>query len=1165
MKIKTFLGNFLAAVLLISSTTVAHADPINEAAARKIATAFCAENSNQSEVTLVKRAARSEAKARRLSSSTQVTSPYYIYSRGEDQGFVIVAGDDCLPEILGYTESGNWDEASQVPALQGWLQMYADLIENVQASGQSVSRKTTARRAAATATAKQDIDILLTSHWHQSWPYNNHCPTITGTSNLAATGCVATAATQVGYYFRKDMPDELQSSTPTYEYGDAPVTRSVPKGTPLKWGIMLDNYNESHPSEYDDAVAEYVFAMGAACWMTYGSSSGAQTPEVVNAYSNYFDMDSKNLWKSTTTQTAWENLIYKDLQEGRPIVYAGYTENNEGHCIVLDGYRTSGNLFHFNFGWGGQGDGWYTVDDVTGVNGYGTNQDMVYNITPRKQNLSATLSINSGFYVYHDNPITVTITNNGTLDYSGVYLFLSTSNSKPTALSSAKVSDTESVLPNDGSVSTFTYELRPSSEREYYLFLTDNKLNVLAQQKVEAVNSENQLSVQSIQTAGSTNTQDVNGEKFAQVNGTQALVIVHVENTSSVSYEDSPRLTLYGSTDGGSSFSLVGTKYADRVKIPSGESGDIYFSISSTSTCPIDTNVLYRAVLKNPLSTHSDAQITYAEGVDSITRFILHATQEELSATLHGDTLVFSGLWNANTYRTICSRTSNAAANIYDLTAVREVGIVPQGIGNALAYIGEDAVLNSGINIVDLSTASAEHLVLSMDYNFHPLTTFTAKECEITLKGEPNQWFLFTAPFTAELPTGVVAKEIQSHSTSGISKKATLVRTLEVGKTYMLMLSSSRTKTLSASNVTIQPLPAVNVDTAVVGTFVTTTAPAGAYEIGEGDTQYFVSTQEVFSVSPFSGWFYDSKMSNQFRANSEIALDPAYLEVGQAIAYGYETLDEYASILSSAAQQLLTDSLSLAEQHFALRDFADRTTALHYADSLLALVDACKTQLKPVLDAETDMTGCIRNPSFEEKVTSSASVGSTVGWTAESSSVRVVLNSNVTYRGVGADGDNILYSCVGDSMGYGISQTITGILPGLYRLTAKVACAEDDSVTLYANDNITIAYPHPFGIYYLNEASVDSIIVTATDPTLTIGVKEGGWYKADDFRLTYLRGLTPEEDPVAIEDIHTGLSNADSLRPDAIYDLTGRRLQAAPSHGLYIEIKNGVVTKRFCR
>lgn len=1164
MNSKNTLGKLLTAVLLIASSALAYADPISEAEARKIASNFCAENTYQTEVTLVKRATRTEAKARNLSTSTQATSPYYIYSRGENQGFVIVSGDDCLPEILGYTESGNWEEASQVPALQGWLQMYAELIENVQASGQSVSRKAAARRAATTS-SKHDIDILLTSHWHQSWPYNNHCPTITGTSNLAATGCVATAATQVGYYFRKDMPDELQRSTPTYGYGDAPVTRSVPKGTALKWGIMLDNYNASHPSEYDDAVAEYVFAMGAACWMTYGSSSGAQTPEVVNAYSNYFNIDSKNLWKSASTQTAWENLIYQDLQEGRPIVYAGYTESKEGHCIVLDGYRASTNLYHFNFGWGGQGDGWYTVDDVTGVNGFGTDQDMVYNITPRKQNLSATLSVDNGFYVYHDNPVTLTINNNGTLNYSGIYVFLNTSASAPTALSSAKISDTETILPNDGSATTLTYELRPSTARDYYIYVTDKKLNILAQQKVTAANCENELTIRSIQTSGSTRTEEVNGEQFTIVNGTQAFVIAHVENTSSSSFEDTPRLDLYGSTDGGDTFSLIGTKYADRAQIAAGESGDFYFSITNTSSCPVDTNVLYRAVLKSPLCSRSEVKVNYADGSDSIARFILHASTEELTATLQGDTLVFAGTWNANTYRTICSRNANAAATIYDLTTVREVGIVPQGEGNALAYIGEEAALNTGTNVVDLSTASAAHLSLSMDYNFHPLTTFTAKECEITLKGTPNKWFLFTAPFTAELPTGVVAKEILSHTTASISNKTQLVRTLEGGKTYLLMLSSNRTKTLSATNVTIQPTPSVNTDTALVGTFVTTTAPAGAFQISDDDTQYFVPSDEAFSVAPFSGWFYDSKVTRQFRANSEITLDPAYLEVGQAIASGYETLDEYASILSTAAQQQLTDSLTTAEQHFALRDFADRTTARNYADSLLALIDACKTQLKPVLDSETDMTGFIRNPSFEEKLTSSASVGSTIGWTVGASSVRVVLNSNVTYRGVGADGDNILYSCVGDSMGYGISQTITGLLPGLYRLTAKVACAEDDSVTLFANDNTTVAYTHPFGIYYLNEVSIDSIIVTATAPDLTIGVKEGGWYKADDFRLTYLRGLTSEEDPVAIENIHVDGSTSSAQRPDAIYDLTGRRLKAAPAHGLYIETRNGVTTKRFNR
>ena len=51
-------------------------------------------------------------------------------------------------------------------------------------------------------------------------------------SGRALTGCVATAAAQVIYYWRKELPDRSQYDTPTYGYGDAPVTESFPKGLP---------------------------------------------------------------------------------------------------------------------------------------------------------------------------------------------------------------------------------------------------------------------------------------------------------------------------------------------------------------------------------------------------------------------------------------------------------------------------------------------------------------------------------------------------------------------------------------------------------------------------------------------------------------------------------------------------------------------------------------------------------------------------------------------------------------------------------------------------------------------------------------------------------------------------------------------------------------------
>lgn len=1143
-----------AALIGAASAATLQADPIDASQARHIAASL--DGLSDSQVTLVAQAPRDEAKSRGLSASTRSTSPYYIYSRGEGQGFVIVSGDDCLPQVLGYTENGSWDDASQVPALQSWLAGYAALVEDAQASGQNVSRQSAQRRAAGAA----DIDVLLTCHWHQSWPYNSHCPTITSNGNTAATGCVATATAQVGYYFRKDLPEELQASTPTYGYGDAPVTRSVAKGTPMKWGMMLDNYNSSHPSDYDDVVGEYVFAVGAATWLTYGASTSGQTSNVVNTFGSYFAIDSKGADKSGYSQTAWEKLVYQNLSEGRPLVYSGVHDTSGGHCIVLDGYRASTNLFHFNFGWGGQGDGWYTLDDETGVNGFHAYQYMVYDITPRQQNLSASMEVTQGFFVNHDNEVRLSVANNGTLAYSGLYLFMSTSNSKPTSLSSARASDASTQLAADGEAVTLSLVLRPSTAHHYYLTLTDKKLNVLCQTEVDAVACDNELSLQRLSVLGSDRVETAQGEAYTVVDGNRVLLAATVENNSEESYEDSPRLQILSSTDGGATFTEVGTKYADRTVIAAGESGQFTFDVTNTTTCPIDTAVLYRAVLMNPLTTRSDAHVTYAEGQDSVFRFILHQSPADLTATLSGDTLRFAGCWNSSRYLDFCTRKANAAASIYDLTAVSGVTEVPAVEGSsAIAYVAAQSTAD-GVNVVRMGDQpSASDLRLEMGQDFKPLTPFSAARAQLTLHATPCEWFLLTVPFTVELPYGIVAKQIDKHTTSGINNRTTLVSTLEAGHTYLAMLSSDRHNVLSAEQVDVAIAPVANADTAVVGTYVNALPPTGALVPDQASPQYFSAPADGASAQAFTGWFYDSSSSRSFRANSSLTLDPAYLELAQAIEQAYATIDLYATTSSPDALSQLADSIGVAEQLFTLRT-AEATSAVRaVADRLSALADSCGLTVKKGLDRQKDMTSYIVNPSFEESQTSTTS-GSTWGWTLDGTSARVVVNSNVSYMGVGADGSYILYSfSSADSTGSGVSQTLAGLAPGLYRLSAKVGGALGHTVTLYANGQTAPTATHSYGPYYLTEATVDSIVVLA-DTELTIGIKSGDWYKADDFRLTYLRALTPEEDPVAIDGVQADPDRSVRLA-DALYDLTGRRLAAAPAHGLYIEVKDGQARK----
>ena len=122
------LSLILSALMLSASVM---ADPIDAEKAKSLAAQFMPSANSQPQ--LVKTASRRSTSGRRLAPAYQKTAPYYIFSRGENLGFVIVSGDDALPEVLGYTESGDYDEDNMSPFLRWYLNYYGSMIEDAHA------------------------------------------------------------------------------------------------------------------------------------------------------------------------------------------------------------------------------------------------------------------------------------------------------------------------------------------------------------------------------------------------------------------------------------------------------------------------------------------------------------------------------------------------------------------------------------------------------------------------------------------------------------------------------------------------------------------------------------------------------------------------------------------------------------------------------------------------------------------------------------------------------------------------------------------------------------------------------------------------------------------------------------------------------------------------
>ena len=114
--------------------------------------------------------------------------PYYVFNAAHEQGFAIIAGDDRVAPLLGYSDRGSIDASNMPPALAAWLDEVAAAV---------ASMPETAAPAAETKEATPVVDALVKTQWYQLTPYNDKCP-----AKDVYTCCVATAMAQIMNYHR---------------------------------------------------------------------------------------------------------------------------------------------------------------------------------------------------------------------------------------------------------------------------------------------------------------------------------------------------------------------------------------------------------------------------------------------------------------------------------------------------------------------------------------------------------------------------------------------------------------------------------------------------------------------------------------------------------------------------------------------------------------------------------------------------------------------------------------------------------------------------------------------------------------------------------------------------------------------------------------------------
>lgn len=296
--------------------------------------------------------------------SDQETASYYVFPHGEGKGFTIVSGDDCLPEIVGYTDQGTYDEASLPESYKSFMKAYQEMVEAVTKGDQATLRnlaEVKAYRSSVNSTHSKAVSPLLGNiAWNQTKPFNNMCPIYDG-KNRAVTGCVATAMAQMMAYYKH--PKQLLQDIPEYTkkwFGRDVAVPGISKSDGIyDWDNMLPFYSTaegSYTKDQANAVAKLMFHCGAAVQMGYGEQSGANlTPAPLAKYFGYDADMMLDLSRSLYSLTEWTQILDNELAAGRPVFYSG-----SSHQFICDGSDGQG-LYHINWGWGGYQDGYFDI------------------------------------------------------------------------------------------------------------------------------------------------------------------------------------------------------------------------------------------------------------------------------------------------------------------------------------------------------------------------------------------------------------------------------------------------------------------------------------------------------------------------------------------------------------------------------------------------------------------------------------------------------------------------------------------------------------------------------------------------------------------------------------------------------------------------------------
>ena len=283
-----------------------------------------------------------KAKAKSRAATTASRSDAYYVFNNDAGGFVIIAGDDAVTPVLGYTSTGSFDAENLPDGLKDLLKSYE---RQIAALGDNYVANRTATRAAFTGEK-----LLKTAEWNQYAPFNKYTP------NNYVTGCVATAGAIVMKHHGYPVKG---TGSHSYTWNGKTLTANFEHD--YDWASMPAKYDGTNDAAFD-GVARLMADLGVAVEMQYSKNgSGAYIGNMISALQKYFGYSKLTYlaYIYDMEAEAWNAKLRGEIDANRPILYSASDASAGGHSFIIDGYKDES--FSVNWGWGGYCNGFYQI------------------------------------------------------------------------------------------------------------------------------------------------------------------------------------------------------------------------------------------------------------------------------------------------------------------------------------------------------------------------------------------------------------------------------------------------------------------------------------------------------------------------------------------------------------------------------------------------------------------------------------------------------------------------------------------------------------------------------------------------------------------------------------------------------------------------------------